>query len=61
MALQIDRMNAQMQVLRKPDRDTAPSPTLAGESREELIRLLRPIVIDILSEHLRDLERRGVV
>ena len=61
MALQIDRVNAQMQVLRKPDNDTSPAQALAGMSREEHARMLRPIVIDIIGDHLRDLERRGVV
>jgi len=62
MPLHIDRVQAEMHLLRKPD-DAAPPGVRAddGESRDALARRLRPIVIDILRDHLRDLERRGVV
>jgi hypothetical protein len=62
MALQIDRVRAQLQLLRKSG-DSADGGELAalGDSRELLVRRLRPIVLDILGEHLRGLERGGIL
>lgn len=69
MALQIDRVHAEMQILRKPEGSGTTSGDLAfsgGDDRvadqhDALVRRLRPVVIDILREHLRELERRGTL
>ena len=60
--IQIDRVNAEMEVLRSPAED-APAP--AGQTSTALDALsvdrVRRIVMEVLRDHLRDLERRGLL
>ena len=60
--IQIDRVNADVEVLRSPaastpDAAAPPAPALDARAMERV----RLIVMDVLREHLRDLERRGLL
>ncbi len=54
-----------MDVLRSPEassRESAPAQAETSiESQQELIRRLKPAVLAILRDHLRELERRGLL
>jgi hypothetical protein len=62
--IQIDRVNTNVDLSRAPAPEgpahpAAPTPTFAGfdrASREQF----RDLVLDVLRDHLRDLERRGM-
>jgi hypothetical protein len=60
--IHIDRVNAHVDIMRSPESGShadgsAPASTTDRLSTERL----RTVVLDVIREHLRDLERRGLL
>ena len=60
--IHIDRVNADLEVLRSPaGGPPAPAAPAAPAADARAMERLRVVVMEVLREHLRDLERRGVL